>query len=124
MKGGKGVSDLPVLGMGLDLSDPERITEAEKEAFRARFRALAGRRDHGLYFWLDPRPDVLKRYRIWADRISRPGGPGEYNPNGLGFIYLYALAGDQVLVRHIVHVEQRLGITKEQLHEEIAITFL
>lgn len=53
----------PKFGMGLDLSQPDQITEEEKESFKQTFESFTGRPHYGLNFWLDTRPDILKRYR-------------------------------------------------------------
>ena len=112
------------VGMGLDLSRPDEITEAEKESFKGTFEAVTGRPHHGLNFWLDTRPDILKRYRIWCDKINTRGDVKSYNPNGYGFVYLYGMTGYEVGVKYIITVEQSLGLTKEQVLEGIAAAFL
>jgi hypothetical protein len=114
----------PKVGMGLDLSRPDEITEQEKEAFTQTFLSFTGRPHYGLNFWLDRRPDILKRYRNWSDRINTRGDVKTYNPNGYGFVYLYGMTGYEVGVKYIVNVEQRLGLTKEQVLEGIAAAFL
>ena len=61
---------------GLDLSVFETTTGAESDSFRSFYRDKLGTPHRGLNFWLDVhRPDVLKRYRAYADDAT-PGGAG------------------------------------------------
>jgi hypothetical protein len=115
--------------MGLDLSRPDEISEAEKEAFRQTFNSFGGRPHVGLNFWLDndDRIDILKRYRIWVGTISNRPAPGEsatYNPNGYGFVYLYGLTGFDAGVRYIITMEQRQGFNRAQILEGVATAFI
>jgi hypothetical protein len=114
----------PVRGMGLDLEHVDQLSEAERAAFSRTFQDLTGRPHHGLNFWLDTRPDVLKRYRAWADRINDDRENGTYNPNGFGFLVWYALNGYEPGVRYLLHVEQRLGLTRDEVLEGIALAFI
>jgi hypothetical protein len=116
-------------GMGLDLTRPDEITSAEKDAFRQAFNTFGGRPHIGLNFWLenDERIDILKRYRIWVGTINNRPGPGEtqtYNPNGYGFVYLYGMTGFDAGVRYIITMEQRQGFSREQILEGIATAFI
>jgi len=111
-------------GMGLDLSRPDEISEDEKESFKKIFAAITGRQHLGLNFWLDTRPDILKRYRIWADKINTRGDLRAYNPNGYGFVYLYGITGYTAGAKYIVTAEQSLGLSREQVLEGIATAFL
>jgi hypothetical protein len=120
---------LPPAGMGLDLTRPDEITEAEKLAFSQTFHEFGGRPHIGLNFWLenDDRIDILKRYRIWVGTINdrpAPGQPWTYNPNGYGFVYLYGITGFEAGVRYIITMEQRQGLNREQILEGMATAFL
>lgn len=64
------------MNRGLDLSVLETTTDAESDQFRSFYRDKPGTPHRGLNFWLDvDRPDVLKRYRAYADD-GTPGGRG------------------------------------------------
>jgi hypothetical protein len=110
--------------MGLDLTRLDEITEEEKDAFKARFLEVTGRLHPGQIFWLDDRPDILKRYRNWSDKINAFGGFKPYNPNGFGFVYLYGITGWVEGVKYIVHVEQVHGLSEAQVLEGIAAAFI
>jgi hypothetical protein len=109
--------------MGLDLTRLDEITEEEKVAFTERFIEVSGRAHPGQIFWLDDRPDILKRYRNWSDTISTRG-VRTYNPNGFGFVYLYGVTGFVEGLKYIVFVEQRHGLTEAQVLEGIAAAFI
>ena len=114
----------PGLGMGLDLSNLNELTDAEREAFRRTFSDFTGRPHFGLNFWLDTRPDVLKRYRNWADRINIDAQPQTYNPNGYGFLVWYSLLGYEPGVRYLLHAEQKQGLSRDDVMEGIALAFI
>jgi hypothetical protein len=114
---------------GLDLSNLEVTTPAEVQAFRDQFGDVTGRIHPGQQFWLEHKPDVLKRYRLYSNYINDPNAPGldedEYvNPNLFGFVYLYGMTGFDEGVRYIVHGEQHYGLTKAEILEGIAAAFI
>lgn len=62
------------MNRGLDLAVFGTATDAESDGFRSFYRDKLGTPHRGLNFWLDvDRPDVLKRYRAYADD-GTPGG--------------------------------------------------
>lgn len=62
------------MNRGLDLAVFGTATDAESDGFRSFYRDKPGTPHRGLNFWLDvDRPDVLKRYRAYADD-GTPGG--------------------------------------------------
>src|SRR5580698_625890 len=62
------------MNRGLDLSVFETTTDSESAQFRSFYAEKLGTPHRGLNFWLDvDRPDLLKRYRAYADD-GTPGG--------------------------------------------------
>src|SRR5205814_5335759 len=89
------------------------------------YRKIIGRPHKGLDFWLDERPDVLKRYRLFAEQQSRPGNlQTEWAIHGFSFYTMYALSGYAVGIRYLVHMNQLQGLNKEQILEGLGIVFI
>lgn len=130
--------DAPIestVGVGLDVGSPDETSEAERAAHRASFEELIGYRHLGLNYLLDHRPDALKRYRAWADRIDvRPAPPeggaevawstSAYNPHGFGLLVTYALTGFRAGVRYAVNFQQRYGCSRSMVLEGLAVAFI
>jgi hypothetical protein len=110
---------------GLDLSALDSISEEEVDGFRGFYKRALGGVHRGFDFWIQAeRPDILKRYRQFAE-LPQPGGL-ETNREftGFGFLQDYALSGYDVGVRYLVHIYQQMGLTRSQVLEGIAIAFL
>jgi len=109
---------------GLELADLSQVTDAEREAFGSFYTNLLGHKHRGLDYLLEHDPETLKRYRRYSDVAT----PENYEANRklfvFGFLPFYALIGYDVGVRYLLRTRQKLGMTKEQIFEGIAIAFL
>jgi hypothetical protein len=107
------------------LADPEVTTQEEIDEFRRISAAQLGMQQDGLDFWLDEAPEVLKRYRIWANelRIREPDeAPNKWSPTGVVIQYVYSMTGFEDGVRYGLHGANRT-LTKPQILEELALVF-
>ena len=110
---------------GLDLTNVERTTADELRAFQAYYSKTLGRPHKGLDFWLDERPDVLKRHRLFAEQRSRPGGlQTDWTFHSFFFHAFYAITGYVVGIRYLVYMNQMMGLTKDQILEGLGIAFI
>jgi hypothetical protein len=111
---------------GLDLTDVEHISAGEQDAFREFYRRTLGTPHPGLNFWLEERPETLKRYRLFAELLVGSGGSLQHDRRirGFAFMTFYALTGYEEGVRYLVHIGQTLGLTKDQVLEGLGIAFL
>jgi hypothetical protein len=110
---------------GLDLTDVEHLTPEEQEAFRSYYRGAMGSPHRGLNFWLEERPETLKRYRLFSEMLVGPGNlQRDKRIRGFAFMTYYALTGFEEGVRYLVTFGQTLGLTKEQSLEGLGIAFL
>src|SRR5215469_10242873 len=108
---------------GLDFTNTRVVTDAEKEAFKAAYSKTLGRPHVGLNYWLDNGPDVLKRYRAFAE--AGTGSPFlNQTLQGFYFLELYSLTGYAEGVKYVVHMWQNAGLTKAQVLEWVAVGFL
>lgn len=113
------------LAWGLDLSQPDVTTPEEIDTFRRISESQLGMQQDGLDFWLDTRPDVLKRYRSWAQQL-RVRAPGEHpsllNANGPAILITYALLGFEDGLRYGVHGLSR-NFTRAEAFDILALAF-
>jgi hypothetical protein len=116
---------MPDMNRGLDLSVFETTSEGESDRFRSFYAEKLGTPHRGLNFWLDVgRPDVLKRYRAYADDGTPGGLETVRKVGGFSFFVSYALSGYAVGIRYLVRMYQTLGFTRAQILEGLAVAFL
>lgn len=109
---------------GLELGDMETVSDREVSAFASFYNNVLGHRHAGLDFWLDTRPDVLKRYRRYSDTATPRTFEDDHRITGAGFTTFYAVVGYEVGVRYAVHMMQVAGLSRSQVQENLAICFL
>lgn len=113
------------LAWGLDLSEPEVTTQEEIDEFRRVSAQQLGVQQAGLDFWLDTAPEVLKRYRIWADKlriVEDDEAPNKWSPTGVMIHYVYAMTDFQEGLHYGLRGMSR-GLTKAQILEQYALVF-
>jgi hypothetical protein len=113
------------LAWGLNLDDPDITTPAEIDAFRRISAGQLGMQQDGLDFWLDARPDVLKRYRLWADKLrirEADEAPNKWSPSGVAIMYTYAITGFESGIEYAIFGASK-RLTKEQILEQMALVF-
>ena len=109
---------------GLELGDMENVSGQEVSAFADFYNSVLGHRHIGLDFWLDTRPDVLKRYRQYSDTATPRTFEDDHRITGAGFTTFYAVVGYDVGVRYAIRMMQVAGMTQSQVYENLAICFL
>jgi hypothetical protein len=109
---------------GLELGDMETVSDREVSAFADFYNNVLGHRHIGLDLWLDTRPDVLKRYRQYSDTATPRTFEDDHRVTGAGFTTFYAVVGYEVGVRYAVHMMQVAGLSRAQVYENLAISFL
>lgn len=113
------------LAWGLDLSKPEVTTQEEIDEFRRVSAHQLGMQQPGLDFWLDHSPEVLKRYRLWADKlrvVEDDEAPNKWSPTGVMIHYIYAMTNFQEGL-HYGLLGMSRGLTKAQILEDYALVF-
>jgi alkylhydroperoxidase/carboxymuconolactone decarboxylase family protein YurZ len=113
------------LAWGLDLYEPDVTSPAEIEAFRRISAGQLGMQQDGLDFWLDARPDVLKRYRLYAQSLRITDvdeAPNKWNATGVAIMYEYALTGFEDGIRYSLFGMSKT-MTKGQILEQMALVF-
>ena len=113
------------LAWGLNLDQPDVTTAEEIAEFRRISAAQLGVQQDGLDFWLDTKPDVLKRYRLWAHElrvIEDDESPDKWSASGVAIMYVYAMTGFEEGIRYSLFGMNRT-MTKAQLLEQLALVF-
>ena len=109
---------------GLNLSDVSSVTGQEREEFGAFYTSILGHTHRGLDYLLEEDPATLKRYRHYSNVATPNNYESERKVFVFGFLPFYAVIGYDVGVRYLIHTRQRMGLTKAQILEGIAISFL
>jgi hypothetical protein len=113
------------LAWGLDLDNPDFTTQEELDEFRRIMSAQFAQSQDGLDFLLDEAPDVLKRYRSWADSLRIREGdesPNKWNASMIAIMFVNAITGFEDGVAYQLHNMNR-NLTKAQILEQIALVF-
>jgi len=113
------------LGWGLNLDEPEVTTQEEIDEFRRVSAGQLGVQQDGLDYWLDVKPEVLKRYRLWADtlRVRQPDeSPNKYSATGVAIMYVYSMTGFEQGLKYGLLGANRM-LTKDQVLEQVALVF-
>jgi hypothetical protein len=109
---------------GLDVSNPDVTTPEEIAAFTAYCQRTKGGMIASHRFWLQFRPDVLKRQRARARLTS---GESEFDfrlPHVLAYVHLYAILGFEEGILYEIKLSQAGGATKAELLDIFAIAYL
>jgi hypothetical protein len=105
---------------GLDLSKPTEITKEEIDGFKGHYGNQFGVPMHGLDWWIDRDPEVLKRYRLYCSLTLRV----EPAVMGGGTLAYYMLMGYSKGARYVMHSFLNDGLSRAQALEMIAIAFV
>ena len=116
---------LRALAWGLNLAEPDVTTQEEIDEFRRVSQDQLGGQQDGLDFWLDERPDVLKRYRLWADKLrirDTDEAPNKWSGSGVAIMYVYSMTGFEEGLRYSLFGMNRT-MTKDHIIEQMALVF-
>lgn len=105
---------------GLDLSKPTELSEEEAAAFKGHYGTQFGVPMHGLDWWIDRNPEVLKRYRLYCSLTLRV----EAAVMGGGTLAYYMHMGYVKGTRYVMHNFLNDGLNRAQADEMIAIAFV
>jgi hypothetical protein len=112
------------INRGLDLSEVSSVTGPERDQFGAFYTSILGHTHRGLDYLLEEDPAALKRYRHYSNVATPNNYESERKVFVFGFLPFYAVIGYDVGVRYLIRTRQRMGLTKAQILEGIAISFL
>jgi hypothetical protein len=108
---------------GLNLAEPTITTQAEIDERKATSNLKFGMGQPGFEFWLDHKPEVLKRYRMWVDTLrAREGNDSAdtWMPPGVAIFIIYAATGYDEGIRYAIRLCHRTA-TQDQMLERLAL---
>jgi len=109
---------------GLDVSKPDVTTPEEVEAFKAFYQRTKGGLIASHAFWLEFRPDVLKRQRARARQTSAHEGAGMTLPHVLAYIHLYTILAFEEGILYEIKLAQSGGASRADILDALALAFL
>jgi alkylhydroperoxidase/carboxymuconolactone decarboxylase family protein YurZ len=109
---------MTMLDRGMNLLDPVNTSADEIAAFRDFYTQRLGYMLPALDFWLENRPEVLKRYRLQAAQSeSKP-------VTALGMLHSYVVQGYEDGIVYEIRNARAWGATREQVLETLAVAFI
>jgi len=108
---------------GLDLANPDETTQAEIDAFRAHYQHTKGYSLPAFEFWIEFRPDVLKRFRLGV-RETLTWNESPFYPHILANLHYYAILGYADGVVEEMRACRDYGVMKAELTDTLAVAFL
>lgn len=109
---------------GLDISNPDVTTPEEIAQFRRYYEETKKERMPAHEFWIEFRPDVLKRQR---GRVRQNAVAGEVSrplPYILGYVHLYTILGFEDGIRYEIYLSQSAGATRAEVLDTLALAYL
>jgi hypothetical protein len=109
---------------GLIYDHPDVTTEAEINEFREFYIRTKGYSLPAFEFWLEFRPDVLKRYRSGTRFATSAEEKSHPLPHVLAMLHYYAIRGYHEGILYEVKLCQSMGATKGEILDTLAFAFI
>jgi hypothetical protein len=106
---------------GLDVSKPDVTTPEEIAAYRAEYAATNKGLLDSFEFWLEFRPDVLKRHKARTAHFTSAVTP---LVQILAAVHRYAIAGFREGVLYEIRLAQSLGATRTDILDTLSVAFI
>ena len=109
---------------GLDVSRPDEMTAAEIEAYRAEYTGSNKGLLDSFEFWLEFRPDVLKRHKARTRHYSSPTEPAHHLVGLLGAIHQYTIMAFREGIAYEIRLAQTNGATRGDILDTLSVAFI
>jgi alkylhydroperoxidase/carboxymuconolactone decarboxylase family protein YurZ len=109
---------------GLDVSRPDVTTEEEIAAYRAEYLGTNKGLLDSFEFWLEFRPDVLKRHKARTRHFRSTLEPDRPLVGILGAIHQYTVAAFREGVAYEIRLAQSLGATRTDILDTLSVAFI
>jgi hypothetical protein len=106
---------------GLDVTNPDVTTPEEIAAYRAQYAATNKGLLDSFEFWLEFRPDVLKRHKARTGHFTAAVTP---LVQILAAIHQYAIMGFREGVAYEIRLAQSLGATRADILDTLSVAFI
>jgi hypothetical protein len=109
---------------GLDVSRPDEMTPQEVEAYRSEYTGSNKGLLDSFEFWLEFRPDVLKRHKARTRHYSSSLEPSHPLVGLLGAIHQYTIAAFREGVAYEIRLAQTNGDTRADILDTLSVAFI
>jgi hypothetical protein len=109
---------------GLDVTRPDEMTAAEVEAYRAQYTGSNKGLLDSFEFWLEFRPDVLKRHKARTRHYSSALEPSHPLVELLGAIHQYTIMAFREGVAYEVRLAQTNGALRSDILDTLSVAFI
>lgn len=109
---------------GLDVSHPDVTTPEEIEAYRAEYTGSNKGLLDSFEFWLEFRPDVLKRHKARTRHFSSVTEPRRPLVGLLGAIHQYTINGFREGIAYEIRLSQTNGALRTDILDTLSVAFI
>ena len=109
---------------GLDVSRPDEMTAAEIEAYRSEYTGSNKGLLDSFEFWLEFRPDVLKRHKARTRHFSSTKEPSHPLVGLLGAIHQYTISAFREGIAYEIRLAQTNGATRTDILDTLSVAFI
>jgi hypothetical protein len=109
---------------GLDVSRPDDMTAAEIEAYRSEYTGSNKGLLDSFEFWLEFRPDVLKRHKARTRHYSSAVEPSHPLVGLLGAIHQYTIMAFKEGIAYEIRLAQTNGALRTDILDTLSVAFI
>jgi hypothetical protein len=109
---------------GLDVTQPDVTTPEEIEAYRAEYTGSNKGLLDSFEFWLEFRPDVLKRHKARTRHFSSVTEPRHPLVGLLGAIHQYTVSGFREGIAYEIRLAQTNGALRTDILDTLSVAFI
>lgn len=109
---------------GLDVTQPDVTTAEEIEAYRAEYTGSNKGLLDSFEFWLEFRPDVLKRHKARTRHFSSMTEPRHPLVGLLGAIHQYTVSGFREGIAYEIRLAQTNGALRTDILDTLSVAFI
>jgi hypothetical protein len=118
------VSAISAIQDGLDVTRPDEMTSAEIEAYRSEYTGSNKGLLDSFEFWLEFRPDVLKRHKARTRHYSSPVEPAHHLVGLLGAIHQYTIMAFDEGIAYEIRLAQTNGALRTDILDTLSVAFI
>jgi hypothetical protein len=118
------VSAISAIQDGLDVTRPDEMTAEEIEAYRGEYTGSNKGLLDSFEFWLEFRPDVLKRHKARTRHYSSPVEPAHHVVGLLGAIHQYTVMAFNEGIAYEIRLAQTNGALKTDILDTLSVAFI
>lgn len=118
------MSAISAIQDGLDVTRPDEMTAEEIEAYRGEYTGSNKGLLDSFEFWLEFRPDVLKRHKARTRHYSSPVEPSHHLVGLLGAIHQYTVMAFDEGIAYEIRLAQTNGALRTDILDTLSVAFI